>query len=100
MADMEVQTLEQAINESEGAYELPADAFLSGSMSDCAEKGFVRNATHPEASAALRTAGSSFPVMWTSALASTADINPGSAHVRFGPIAEVWRFVWAVRSKA
>jgi hypothetical protein len=44
---------EQAINDSEGAYERPADAFLSGSMSDCAEKGFVRNATHPEASAAF-----------------------------------------------
>jgi hypothetical protein len=29
-------------------------------MSDCAEKGFVRNAMHPESSAALRTTGSSF----------------------------------------
>jgi hypothetical protein len=35
----------------DGTYERPADAFLSGSMSDCAEKGFVRNAMHPESSA-------------------------------------------------
>ena len=50
-------------SECDGTYERPADACLSGSMSDCAEKGFVRNAMHPESSAALRTAGSSFPVM-------------------------------------
>ena len=30
----------------------PCQGFLSGSMSDCAEKGFVRNAMYPEASAA------------------------------------------------
>ena len=48
---------------SGGTYERPADAFLSGSMSDCAEKGFVRNAMHPESNATLRTAGSSFPVI-------------------------------------
>lgn len=30
------------------AYESLADVFFSGSMSDCAEKGFVRNAIHPE----------------------------------------------------
>ena len=47
----------------DGTYERPADAFLSGSMSDCAEKGFVRNAMHPESSAALRTAGLSLAVM-------------------------------------
>jgi hypothetical protein len=45
------------------AYERPADAFLSGSISPCAENGFVRKAMQPEASAASRTAGSSFPVM-------------------------------------
>jgi len=44
-------------------YKCHADAFLSGSMSDCVEKGFVKNATQPEATAALRTAGSSLPVM-------------------------------------
>ena len=38
-------------------------SFLIGSMSDCALNGFVRNAMHPESNAALRTAGSSFPVM-------------------------------------
>ena len=45
------------------AYERAADAFLSGSMSDCVEKGFVKNAMQPDATAALRTAGSSLPVM-------------------------------------
>ena len=59
-----VQTLNKpSTSEGDGAYERPADAFLSGSMSECVEKGFVRNAMHPESSAALRTAGSSFPVM-------------------------------------
>jgi len=53
--------LEQGSNKQ--GYERPADAFLSGSMSDCTENGFVRNAMHPEFSAALRTAGSSFPVI-------------------------------------
>jgi hypothetical protein len=47
----------------DGAYERPADTFLSGSMRDCAEKGFVRNAMHPESSAALRTVGLSLAVM-------------------------------------
>ena len=46
-----------------GSYERPADTFLSGSMSDCAEKGFVRNAMQPEFSAAVRTAGLSLAVM-------------------------------------
>jgi hypothetical protein len=57
--------LEQAINERTATqpYERPADAFLSGSISSCAENGFVRNAMHPEPSAASRTAGLSFPVM-------------------------------------
>ena len=36
---------------------------LSGSIRSCTENGFVRNAMHPESSAALRMAGSSFPVM-------------------------------------
>ena len=64
MPDMQVQTLTSHQRaRCDGAYERPADAFLSGSISDCAEKGFVRNAMHPEWSAAVRTAGSSFPVM-------------------------------------
>ena len=58
---MRVQSMQRA--NCDGAYERPSDAFLSGSMSDCAEKGFVRNAMHPEASAALRMAGLLFPVM-------------------------------------
>ena len=58
---MHVQSMQRA--NRDGAYERPSDAFLSGSMSDCAEKGFVRNAMHREASAALRTAGLWFPVM-------------------------------------
>jgi len=64
IAELRVQTLNshQRAN-CDGAYERPADALLSGSMSDCAEKGLVRNAMHPEPTAALRTAGSSFPVM-------------------------------------
>jgi hypothetical protein len=32
-------------------------------MSDCVENGFVKNATQPDAAAALRIAGSSLPVM-------------------------------------
>src|SRR5258705_6478730 len=60
-ADLELASHQRA--NCDGFYERPADAFLSGSMSDCAEKGFLRNPTHPESSAALRTAGSSFPVM-------------------------------------
>jgi hypothetical protein len=47
----------------DGTYERPADAFLSGSMSDCAVKGFARNAMHPESKAAVRTAGLSLAVM-------------------------------------
>jgi hypothetical protein len=34
-------------------YDCPADAFLSGSISSCAENGFARNATHPEAQRSL-----------------------------------------------
>jgi hypothetical protein len=41
---------------SNGAYERAADAFLSGSISSRTENGLVRNAMHPEATAALRTA--------------------------------------------
>jgi hypothetical protein len=37
-----VMALVMAPNELRQAYERPADAFLSGSMSDCVEKGFVR----------------------------------------------------------
>jgi hypothetical protein len=51
------------MGEGLGPYEHPAEAFLSGSISACTENGFVRNAMHPESSAAMRTAGSSFPVM-------------------------------------
>ena len=40
-----------------------ADAFLSGSISDCAEKGFVKYAMHPDFNAAARTSGLSLPVM-------------------------------------
>ena len=32
----------------DGAYERPADAFLSGSISSFVENGLVRNAMHPE----------------------------------------------------
>jgi hypothetical protein len=32
-------------------------------MSDCLEKGFVKNAMQPDASAVLRTTGLSLPVM-------------------------------------
>ena len=32
-------------------------------MSDCAVKGFVRNAMHPESKAAVRTAGLSLAVI-------------------------------------
>ena len=38
-------------------YARSADAFLSGSIKSCAEKGLVRNARHPEATAALRMVG-------------------------------------------
>ena len=68
-APPEVMTPEILIDAGQGArfgvrtYKCPADAFLSGSMSDCIENGFVKNATQPEATAALRTAGSSLPVM-------------------------------------
>jgi hypothetical protein len=57
--------LEQAhqLAKGDGAYERPADTFLSGSMSDCAVKGFVRNAMHPESKAAVRMAGLSLAVM-------------------------------------
>ena len=44
-------------------YADPVAAFCSGSISSCAENGFVRNAMHPEFSATLRMAGSSLPVM-------------------------------------
>ncbi len=40
-----------------------AEALSSDSISDLAENGLVRSAMHPEASAASRTAGLSFPVM-------------------------------------
>jgi len=46
-----------------GSAQRLAEAFLSGSMSDCVKDGFVKNAMHPDAIAALRTAGSSLPVM-------------------------------------
>ena len=53
-ADMQVQTLsKKAINQCGEDYERPVDAFLSGSISDSAENGFVRNAMHPESNAAL-----------------------------------------------
>ena len=53
-ADMQVQTLsKKAINRCGEDYERPVDAFLSGSISDSAENGFVRNAMHPESNAAL-----------------------------------------------
>ena len=42
-----------------GSAQRLAEAFLSGSMSDRVENGFV----HPDAIAALRTAGSSLPVV-------------------------------------
>lgn len=48
---------------SDRAYERAADAFLIGSISSFAENGFVRNATHSDASAASRTVRVSFPVM-------------------------------------
>ena len=48
-ADLE----QKAINQCGEDYERPVDAFLSGSISDSAENGFVRNAMHPESNAAL-----------------------------------------------
>ena len=45
------------------SHERPADALLSGFINSCTENGFVRNAIHPEFSAALRMEGSAFPVM-------------------------------------
>ena len=44
-------------------HERPADALLSGSISSCVENGLVRNAMHPEFSAAARTAGLSLAVI-------------------------------------
>jgi hypothetical protein len=53
----------RAGNWSERVYGSPVDALSSGSISDSAENGFVRYARHPDSSAAMRTAGLSFPVM-------------------------------------
>ena len=43
--------------------QMPLAAFLTGSINSWVENGLVRNARHPEFSAASRMAGLSFPVM-------------------------------------
>src|SRR6266446_7447230 len=54
MADMQVQTLQKpSTSKLQRAYERPADALLSGSISSGVENGFVRNATHPEPQGSL-----------------------------------------------
>jgi hypothetical protein len=52
-----------SLSQFDRAYECPVDAFLSVSISSRVENGFESNAMHPEFNAALRTAGSSLPVM-------------------------------------
>ena len=43
--------------------QMPLAAFVTGSINSWVENGLVRNARHPESSAASRMAGLSFPVM-------------------------------------
>jgi hypothetical protein len=50
--------------------------FLSGSISSCAENGFITNATHQNPIAASRTAGFSFPVMKITGPATPAALRP------------------------
>ena len=51
------------VKDTSERYANPAAARFHAYISNRAANGFVRNAIHPEASAASRTAGYSFPVM-------------------------------------